>query len=1029
MKTLKQACKPRQSIFDQSKRDTVLSINNLIKDQINAEEFFEENCVTQGMRILLENGFKRLEGKSDQGVFRLAQSMGGGKTHNLITFGLLAKHPEYREQVMGSFYKPGKLDNVRVVAFTGRESDAPFGIWGALAEQLGKKEFFNDYYSPLSAPGQNAWTNLLKGDPLIIMLDELPPYFENAKSKSVGNSDLSVVTATALSNLFVAITEDLPNVCLVLTDLTASYGSGTQQLHQAMESLSNLDNEASRVALDLEPVRMNTDEFYHILRKRIFTDLPTEDEISEVAQGYAKAIRDAKQMDITSASPEQFASQIMESYPFHPSVRDLYARFKENQNFQQTRGLIRFMRVVASRIWETDKQDPYLIAAHNIDLNNRETVSEIIRINPTLENAISHDISSEGKAIAEQQDANLKSQDTQDVAKLILVSSLANVPNAIKGLSIPEIVAYLCEPGRDVSRLKTQILGDYATAAWYLHNLSDGKFYFKDVQNLIAKLNSTAKSYVGEDSVLKELREYLVRLFTPELKWCYQDVQPLPSFQEEVKLQQDKVTLIISRPHPEGLHPFLKSLYEDATLQNRVLFLTGQRNFDSLIESAKKFKAISKIVEEMVREKVPDNDPQMIQARELKDKFQGQHLMSVKETFNTLQFPTKNGLSSAEFLMKFKENDYKGESQVIETLKEAQKYTEDIDSDSFMKKVEQRLFTQNPMPWTDIKKRAATNTAWQWHKADALELLKADCFRKDVWRDDGGGYIKKGPFEKPATEVTFQLVSRDENTGKVKLRLNPVNADTLYAETGAVATSASSKLEGRDYETTAIEVSFLAVDSTGEHKTGDAVTWRNSITIKSKAYMKGEDMMVELESYPKVPIRYTTDGSNPRNGGGAYNGPFVVSKGTLVVQAFAEQVGSISKEKISSDIHQRNIPWGQRPYQPDPVKPATWNKNHELNSSPASYGFISRLKKYEAEVSGSSVMVNQDDRKWIEINFGEDVVLSPEKLEAVVNEFRDMLENATVTIKAEKLQFKDGQKLMDYSGEVQMNPTQDEVAQ
>jgi len=1023
MKTLKQACIPRKSIFDVTKRDTVLSINNLLKNQINPTDFFEENHVTQGMKILLENGFKRLEGKSDQGVFRLAQSMGGGKTHNLITFGLLAKHPEYRAKVMGGFYTPGQLSNVRVAAFTGRESDAPYGIWGAIAEQLGKKEFFNEYYSPLAAPGQNAWTNLLAGDPLIIMLDELPPYFENAKSKQVGNSDLSVVTATALSNLFASVMEDCPHVCVVLTDLTASYGSGTQQLSQAMEALNNLDNEATRVALDLEPVRMNTDEFYHILRKRIFSELPSEDDISDVAQGYAKALRDAKQMDITSASPEQFAAQVMESYPFHPAIRDLYARFKENQNFQQTRGLIRFMRTIASRIWENKDQDPYLIAAHNIDLNHRETVSEITRINPTLENAISHDIASEGQAIAEQVDANLKCQDTQDVAKLVLMASLANVPNAIKGLTIPEIIANLCEPGRDVTRIKTQILGDFSTAAWYLHSLSDGKLYFKDVQNLIAKLNSTAKSYVGEDSVLKELKEYLVRLFTPDVKWCYQEVHAFPSV-DEIKLQQDKVTLIISRPHSGGLHPDLQKYYEDTTLQNRVLFLTGQRNFDSLIESAKKFKAITKIVEEMVREKVPDNDPQMVQARELKDKFQGQHFMSVKETFNTLQFPTKNGLSSAEFMMKYKGNDYKGESQVIETLKEAQKYTEDIDSDGFFKKVEARLFTQNPMPWNDIKKRAATNTSWQWHKADALELLKADCFRKDTWRDDGSGYIKKGPFPKPTTEVKVQVVSRDDNTGKTKLRLNPVNADTLYAEIGAPATTASHKIEGRDYETSELEVSFLAVDSKGEHQPGEPVTWKNTITIKSKAYMKGDDMMVELQSAPKVPIRYTTDGSNPRNGGGTYNDALVVAPGTLVVQAFAEHKGITVAE-----VHSLSIPWGQKAYQPDPVKPATWNKYHEFNSSPAAYGFISRIKKYGAEVAGSSVMVNQDDKKWIEINFGEDVVLSADKLESIINEFRVMLENATVTIKAEKLQFKDGQKLMDYSGEVQTNPNQDEVTQ
>ena len=92
------------------------------------------------------------------------------------------------------------------------------------------------------------------------MLDELPPYFEYARSKTIGNSDLSVVSATALSNLLVATAKDeLANVCLVITDLTASYAGGSQQIIQA---LNELDKETGRSAMSLEPVRMNTDEFY-----------------------------------------------------------------------------------------------------------------------------------------------------------------------------------------------------------------------------------------------------------------------------------------------------------------------------------------------------------------------------------------------------------------------------------------------------------------------------------------------------------------------------------------------------------------------------------------------------------------------------------------------------------------------------------------------------------------------------------------------------------------------------------------------
>ena len=134
------------------------------------------------------------------------------------------------------------------------------------------------------------------------------------------------------------------HVCLVITDLAAAYQLAAQQIS---DILADFEHETHRSAMSLEPVRMNSDELYHILRKRIFEKLPAENEITEVAQAYAKAIRDAKQMDITNESPEQFATRIQAAYPFHPAIRDLYARFRENPGFQQTRGLIRIMRIVA----------------------------------------------------------------------------------------------------------------------------------------------------------------------------------------------------------------------------------------------------------------------------------------------------------------------------------------------------------------------------------------------------------------------------------------------------------------------------------------------------------------------------------------------------------------------------------------------------------------------------------------------------------------------------------------------------------
>jgi hypothetical protein len=76
---LSQLCSPRESTFAVSRSETVAEIADLAK--LEAISFFRETHVTEGMHVLLRQVFERLMGRSDQGVFRLKQAMGGGKTH------------------------------------------------------------------------------------------------------------------------------------------------------------------------------------------------------------------------------------------------------------------------------------------------------------------------------------------------------------------------------------------------------------------------------------------------------------------------------------------------------------------------------------------------------------------------------------------------------------------------------------------------------------------------------------------------------------------------------------------------------------------------------------------------------------------------------------------------------------------------------------------------------------------------------------------------------------------------------------
>ena len=545
------------------------------------------------------------------------------------------------------------------------------------------------------------------------------------------------------------------------------------------------------------------------------------------------------------------------------------------------------------------------------------------------------------------------------------------------------------------------------------------------MQNLIARVTTTAGAYL-RDQATKELKERLTEIFEPAEGSCYQRLQPLPAV-DEINVNPEQVTLVVAEPHPAGLHPALTELYEQHTYRNRLCFLTGQRAFDSLLERARELKAINQIIEEMHQEGVSDSDPQMQQARDqLLPRFLTQFHSAVRETFTTLHYPTRDRLAKVDFLMEFKDNRYNGEEQVMAALADKQKYTEDVASETFRRKVEARLFTQQSMLWTEIKRRAATAPVWQWHPPSALERIKADCLHKDLWREEGN-YVNKGPFPKPATSVRIQELSRDDGTGLAKLRLSPVHADRLHWEVGAPATPASGQLDGRNFETGELRISFLAVDSTGVHETGEPVAWLNRITLQSREYMEGEQRMVELRAAPTAAIRYTTDGSDPKVAGGAYEGPFAVPEGTRLILALAERDG------IASDQHRRELAEEPVAKPIDKANPAVWSPSggFEFTTTRTAYGFIARLKKHGGTASGLRLNVQAARgaglATWGELNFSDDIALDGELIEQAVERLREFVADGEVSIEARRILYETGQRFLDHVAEIKADYRREDV--
>ncbi|MDR1642517.1 MAG: DUF499 domain-containing protein [Clostridiales bacterium] len=895
MQTIAKLCEPRKNVFDDTSRDDVLNLSDFIQGKIDPTKFFDENFTTKGMEILLETAFKRFSGKSDTGVIKLTQAMGGGKTHNMLALALLAQNPELRKQMVN-----GNFDNIgeiTVVAFSGRESDAKFGVWGSIAEQLGKREFFASYYSPLQAPGESAWVNLLKGKKVLILLDELPPYLVDAKSKLIGNSDLCNVTVTALSNLFTAIGKgELAKVCLVFSDLRATYESGSVLLS---ESFKELESEANRVALNLEPVALNSDEVYDILRKRLFVRYPKagSSEVNEIAMAYKEAVVKAGKSGLTGYQGESVYLGIKDSYPFHPCIKELYARFKENSGFQQTRGLIRLMRQVVRDFYESGKADKQnVINVFDVNLNERAMISLIKQIKPSLDSAIDHDIANGNKGVAEEIDfhnSEKKEQYAQSVAKLLLMSSLNATPNGILGLSSSDLLGFLCKPDTDLNVYK-KALDELLNKCWYLKTDSRGRMYFQDTKNLIADMNERVQMCTIVDTI-KELKKILGATFEPRIKKCYEKLFVLPAI-DEIHIEQGKLSLVISEPHAgSGLHPDLLKFYENCPYKNRVMFLSGQYNImEKLYDNVNRFKAISDIMNNMRKEHVPETDQQYKEGESLFDKNSAALLSTIREAFITLYYPVKSGsstvLSNVNIKFEFVANKCNGEEQIVKALTEEMKFedlkTDERTLDALRRKCEARIFTQKEMPWSQILERAATEVQWQWYHPRQLEELRAKSLKCDAWREVGG-YIVKGPFQKEPTEVVVVQDDYDFQTAVFKLKVKPVRGDTVYYDFGAVPTKASN-IAPATLNLKEPTANFLCIDnadSDNPHPTGKMLTWKGKVSLKRDQRQNANgNQTLELKTHPDFEIRYTTDGSNPKESGGLYSGEIILQPGCKYVK-------------------------------------------------------------------------------------------------------------------------------------------------
>src|SRR5438105_3176306 len=445
MQTVRDACQLQPNALSIKLSDQIEQLDELITAEGDGAQFFEKTYITQGMQDLISEGMARLASVSTQGIFHLKQAMGGDKTHLLVGFGLLAKHPALRKQYCSGLPYAQAFGVADIAAFNGRNNPDHF-FWGEIANQLGKGEQFKTFWtSGPKAPDEKDWLKLFDGGtPMLILLDEMPPYFHYLATQKVGNGTVADIATRAFANLLTASGKKR-NVCVVVSDLAAAYDTGGKLINRALQDARA---ELGRQERNITPVDLAANEIYDILRKRLFKSLPDQAVVGDIAASYGRKLEEASKSKVATRGAEALADEIAATYPFHPRLKNVIALFKENEQFKQTSGLIELVSRLLRSVWERQANDVFLIGPQHFDLGIQEVRDKLTEISG-MRDVIATDLW-DGNASAHAQVLDLKTgkEAATQVGSLLLTASLSTAVNAVKGLTTAEMVEWLVSPLR-----------------------------------------------------------------------------------------------------------------------------------------------------------------------------------------------------------------------------------------------------------------------------------------------------------------------------------------------------------------------------------------------------------------------------------------------------------------------------------------------------------------------------------------------------------------------------------------------------
>lgn len=599
-------------------------------------EFFSRTYVTEGMKGLLVQALRRVNGLDGEPVIQLKTAFGGGKTHSMLALYhlLRGRAPSNRTPNIKAVLDAAEIERppvCRVAVLVGTSLDPSKSkrptdmagitintLWGEMAYQLAKDAGVPKLYDLVKesdkkgvSPGSETIKNLFDAcGPCVVLIDELVAYakklwkVDGLPAGSFDNliSFVQEITEAARASQNSLVVASIPESNIEIGE----EGSGGQQ------ALAAIEHTFGRMEAIWKPVAAN--EGFEIVRRRLFLDCKDETTRDQVCQAFSRLYQENSSDFPTNAKEVDYYERLRSCYPIHPEIFDrLYEDWATIERFQKTRGVLRLMAAVVHNLW-MNQDGGLLIMPGSISLDVSNIRDELTRhVGDNWNAIVDHEV--DGKAsIPFQKDQEVsrfgRLMAARRVARTIMLGSAPSTrSDSIRGLETSRIRLGVVQPGENIATFN-DALNTLQTSLTYLYsNPSNDRFWF-DTRPTLRKIAEDRASQRSEEEVEMEIER---RLKSIRKERPFGRVHVCPDSSMDVSDEQDvglvilkyKQTYKSNNPQDIAIQAAENILNTRGTspriYRNMLAFIAPDQNMMSALrEEIKRFLAWKSIKEDSV---------------------------------------------------------------------------------------------------------------------------------------------------------------------------------------------------------------------------------------------------------------------------------------------------------------------------------------------------------------------------------------------------------------------------------------------